>query len=215
MSKAAHRISVFLADDHPVLREGLIRVIKANPQLELVAEAGDGRAALDLVRAHKPEVALLDYGLPGLDGIEVLSAIQRDAIQTRVVLFSGWIDDDAVYRALAAGAVGIVSKTAPATELYDAIEKAARGETVVGPEYQTGLAMQVRMHQHRAGPILSERERDVLRLSADGLSAAGVGERLHIGEATVRTHLAHLYAKLDVSNRAAAVAKAMRHGLLE
>ncbi len=131
------------------------------------------------------------------------------------MLFSGWIDDDAVYRALAAGAVGIVSKTALATELYDAIEKAARGETVVGPEYQTGLAMQVRMHQQRAGPILSERERDVLRLSADGLSAAGVGERLHIGEATVRTHLAHLYEKLDVSNRAAAVAKAIRHGLLE
>ncbi len=215
MSKAADRISVFLADDHPVLREGLIRVIRANPKFELVAEAGDGRTALDLVRAHKPEVALLDYGLPGLDGIEVLSAIQRDAIQTRVVLFSGWIDDDAVYRALAAGAVGIVSKTALATELYDAIEKAARGETVVGPEYQTGLAMQVRMHQQRAGPILSERERDVLRLSADGLSAAGVGERLHIGEATVRTHLAHLYEKLDVSNRAAAVAKAIRHGLLE
>jgi len=215
MSKAADRISVFLADDHPVLREGLIRVIRANPKFELVAEAGDGRTALDLVRAHRPEVALLDYGLPGLDGIEVLSAIQRDAIQTRVVLFSGWIDDDAVYRALAAGAVGIVSKTALATELYDAIEKAARGETVVGPEYQTGLAMQVRMHQQRAGPILSERERDVLRLSADGLSAAGVGERLHIGEATVRTHLAHLYEKLDVSNRAAAVAKAIRHGLLE
>jgi two-component system, NarL family, nitrate/nitrite response regulator NarL len=215
MSKGTDRISVFLADDHPVLREGLIRVIKANPQLELVAESGDGRAALDLVRAHRPKVALLDYGLPGLDGIEVVSAIQRDAIQTRVVLFSGWIDDDAVYRALAAGAVGIVSKTAPATELYDAIEKAARGETVVGPEYQTGLAMQVRMHHERAGPILSERERDVLRLSADGLSAAGVGERLHIGEATVRTHLAHLYEKLDVSNRAAAVAKAMRQGLLE
>src|SRR4051794_10915753 len=113
----ADRITVCLADDHPVLREGLARVIKANPRLELIAETGDGRSALELIREREPDVALIDYGLPGLDGIDILEAIQRDAISTRVVLFSGSIDGPTVYRALAAGVGGIIAKTAPREEL--------------------------------------------------------------------------------------------------
>jgi two-component system nitrate/nitrite response regulator NarL len=211
----ADRITVCLADDHPVLREGLARVIKANPSLELVAEVGDGRTALERIRELEPEVALIDYGLPGLDGIDILEAIQRDVIPTRVVLFSGLIDGPTVYRALAAGVGGIIAKTAPREELYEAIDKVMRGETVVGSEFQSGLATQLRMREERGAPILTEREHEVLKLTAEGLNANDVGERLHIGGATVRTHLAHVYEKLGVSDRAAAVAEAMRQGLME
>jgi two-component system, NarL family, nitrate/nitrite response regulator NarL len=215
VSDGGQRIGVCVVDDHPVLREGLVRVIKANPRLERVGEAGDGRTALDLIREREPDVALLDHGLPGLNGIQVLEAIQRDKIPTKVVLFSGSLENDEVYRALAAGVSGIVSKTVPRNELYDVIEKVMRGDTVVGPEFQTGLADEVRAHQLHPNPILSERQLEVLRLTADGLSANAIGEKLHISPATVRTHLAHVYEKLEVSDRAAAVAEAMRRGLVE
>jgi two-component system nitrate/nitrite response regulator NarL len=210
------RTSVLIADDHPLFREAIGRVIAAEPDLELVAEAADGRSALDRIRALKPDVAVIDVRMPKLDGSDVLAALREEGLPTNVVFLSAFLDSKTVYEAVAAGANAYLSKEAETDEIVTAIKAAARGETILGPEVQTGLAEQIRLREEsEARPRLSEREHEVLRLIAQGLSAPEIGERIHLSTATVKTHLQHLYEKLGVSERAAAVAEGMRRGLVE
>jgi two-component system nitrate/nitrite response regulator NarL len=209
-------ISVLIADDHPLFREAIARVIGEQPELELVAEASDGSAALDKIRELTPDVAVIDVRMPNLDGSDVLATLRKEGLPTNVVFLSAFLDSKTVYEAVAAGANAYLSKEADSDEIVTAIRAAARGETILGPEVQTGLAEQIRFREeNEARPRLSEREHEVLRLIAQGLSAPEIGERIHLSTATVKTHLQHLYEKLGVSERAAAVAEGMRRGLVE
>ena len=210
------RTTVLIADDHPLFREAIARVISSDPGLELVAEASDGRGALDQIRALQPDVAVIDVRMPELDGSDVLVALREEGLRTNVVFLSAFLDSKTVYDAVAAGASAYLSKEADSAEIVAAISAAARGETILGPEVQTGLAEQIRIREEsEARPRLSDREHEVLRLIAQGLSAPEIGERIHLSTATVKTHLQHLYEKLGVSERAAAVAEGMRRGLVE
>ena len=208
--------TVLIAEDHPLFREAIRRVVAERDDLELVAEASDGREALERIRELRPDVAVIDVRMPELDGSDVLVALREEDLPTNVVFLSAFLDSKTVYEAVAAGASAYLSKEADSTEIVAAIEAAARGETILGPEVQTGLAEQIRLREEsEARPRLSDREHEVLRLIAEGLSAPEIGERIHLSTATVKTHLQHLYEKLGVSERAAAVAEGMRRGLVE
>jgi len=204
---------VFVSEDHPVYREGLVESIRDRPELELVGESGDGVQTLDQIRELRPDLALLDLRLPGLDGIEVLRALADETVDTRVLLLSAYSDGALVYEALEAGAAGYISKDAAADEIVAAIRSAAAGETVLSPGLQERLARQIRRHESQCSD-LSAREREIVTLIADGLSSGAIGEQLHLSEGTVKTYTRRAFEKLGVSTRAAAIAEAMRRGIL-
>ena len=204
-----------MADDHPLYREGVVRAVKDRPDLELVGESGDGKQALADIEKLKPDVALLDVKMPALDGIRVLNALSRDGASTRVVFLSAYLDSAIVYHAVAAGAAAYISKDSGRQTICDAVVAVARGDAVFGPEIQSGIAKEIRLREHDDRPSLTPREREILGLTADGCTAPEIGRRLYLSTTTVKTHLQHLYEKLGVSDRAAAVAEAMRRGLLE
>lgn len=209
------RIRVIVAEDHPIYLEGLTRAIKQQPELELVGTAIDGREALECTRELQPDVAVLDMRLPGLSGTEVLNAIMRDELPTRVVMLSAETDSEAVFEAVRIGAGAYLSKDAGRREITEAIVVVARGGTVLAPQVQAAVVGGLRIRRNDDRPLLTPREREVLGHISQGLSAPEIGRRLHVSPATVKTHLQSLYEKLGVSERAAAVAEAMRRGLLE
>jgi two-component system nitrate/nitrite response regulator NarL len=210
------RVRVLVADDHPVYREGIVRAINERPDLELVGEAGDGREALDRIKELEPDVAVLDIRMPGLDGTQVLAAIRRDSTATQVLFLTAFMEPDLAYRTVAEGAKGYLSKSAARQEICEAIVTVARGGTALAPEAQEGIAQEIQERERSGGrPELTSREGEVLGLIADGLSAPQIAKELHLSTTTVKTHLHTLYEKLGVSDRAAAVAEAMRRGLLE
>jgi two-component system, NarL family, nitrate/nitrite response regulator NarL len=209
------RITVVVADDHPLYREGVVRALVASGQIEIVAEAGDGRAALDAIQEHKPDVALLDYKLPELDGVAVTHAVVREQLPTRVLLVSAFTDSGVVYKALETGAAGFVSKEARREQIADAVLACARGENVVPPDVAAGLVSEIRLRKQSDAPALTPREQEILHLIAAGKSLPQIAQDLYLGLTTVKTHVQHLYDKLGVSDRAAAVATAMRRGLIE
>jgi two-component system, NarL family, nitrate/nitrite response regulator NarL len=211
----ADRVRVLVADDHPLFRQAVVRTVKDRADFELVGEAADGRAALTAIRATRPDVAVLDLKMPGLDGVQVINALARDEEPTRVVLLSAYLDGATAFAAVAAGAAAYLSKDADGLLIADAIAAVARGSTVIGPEVQAGLAEQIRARGGAPRTLLSEREREVLGHVAEGRSAPEIGRLLFLSTATVKGHLQTLYEKLGVSDRAAAVAEAMRRGLLE
>jgi two-component system, NarL family, nitrate/nitrite response regulator NarL len=209
------RLTVLIADDHPMYREGVVGVLRRRAEIESVAEAATGREALEAIGRDRPDVALLDIQMPDLDGVQVARVVARESLATRTVFLSAYYDQEIVYNALAAGAAGFLSKDAKGNEIADAVIAVARGETVLGRDIQAAVAQKIRQTAARTGPALSAREREVLGLVAAGLSAPEVARQLHLGTTTVKTHLQRVYEKLGVSDRAAAVAEAMRHHLLE
>jgi two-component system nitrate/nitrite response regulator NarL len=215
MPVSARRLTILIADDHPVYRQGLERAIGERPDLELVGSTADGRQALERINELEPDVAVVDVRMPGLDGLKIVSAVQRDGLRTKVMLLTGYEDSGAAYKALAEGAAGYVSKASDHTELCESIVAAGRGETVIAPQFAAGIATEIQLRETSERPALTDREAEVLRLLAEGRTAGRIGEELHLSEATVKTHLHNLYEKLGVSDRAAAVAPAMRWGLLE
>lgn len=208
------RVRVLVADDHPLFREGVARAIRDRPDLELVAETGDGTAALERIRELAPDVALLDVRLPGIDGPGVLKALRRDGDATAVLFLSAFTDGDVVHPALSAGASGYLSKEATRDEICDAIAAVARGETVLSRDAQAGVVRALHHRGTAADAVLTPREREVLTLTAAGVSAPEIGRRLFLSPATVKTHLQRTYEKLGVDDRAAAVAEAIRRGLI-
>jgi two-component system, NarL family, nitrate/nitrite response regulator NarL len=209
------RVGVLVADDHPVYREGIVRAVKERPELELLAEVANGREALMGIVELRPHVAVLDMKMPDLDGSQVLRAINRDELPTKVVFVSAYIDSEIVYAAIGGGARAYLSKDSTRQQICDAIAAVARGATVFAAEVQTGLAREIQMRSGGTEIVLTSREREILALTAQGLLAPEIGRRLYLSPATVKTHLQRLYGKLGVSDRAAAVAEAMRRGLLE
>jgi two-component system, NarL family, nitrate/nitrite response regulator NarL len=209
------RTRVLIADDHPLFRDGLARRIKERPELELIGEAGDGPAALAAIRELKPDVAVLDVKMPGLDGLKVAAAVAREELPTRIIILSAYVESPIVFKALAAGARAFLSKDADRRDVCETIVAVARGEVVLPPVTHSGLVEQIRAHAGKDAPGLTPREREVLTLIAAGASAPDIGRRLHLSTGTVKAHQQGLYEKLGVSDRAAAVAEAMRRGILE
>jgi two-component system nitrate/nitrite response regulator NarL len=214
MAEQVGRVSVFVADDHPLYREGVVRALGARDNFEVLGVAGDGEESLGQIAELRPDVAILDLRLPGRDGIEIVEALAGSGVPTRAILLSAVSDSAIVYRAMQAGACGYLSKDADRETICDAVAAVAAGETVLAPQAQQGLAEQIRLQGGEQRPALSPRELEILQLTAGGCSAADIAERLFVSRATVKTHLQHVYEKLGVADRAAAVAEGMRRGLV-
>ncbi|WP_194818019.1 response regulator transcription factor [Nocardia sp. XZ_19_385] len=206
----AERLRLILADDHEVMRAGIAALLAPEPTIEIVGEAADGSEAIALVERLKPDVALLDLRMPVLDGVAATREI-ADRTTTQVLILTTYDTDADIERAIEAGAIGYLLKDTSRDQLVDAIHAASRGRTVLAPRVAERLVARIR----RPDPVtLTAREIDVLHAVADGLSNPDIGKRLTIAEATVKTHLLRIFAKLDVSDRTHAVVVAMDHGLL-
>ncbi|MEU1347843.1 response regulator [Streptomyces sp. NPDC005775] len=204
-------LRVILADDHTVMRAGLVALLSSEPTVEIIGEAGDGREAVRLVERLRPDVALLDLRMPVLDGVGATLEIVAGEAPTRVLILTTYDTDADIERGVEAGATGYLLKDATREQLVEAIHSASRGETVLAPRVAQRLVARMR----RPVPVtLTARESEVLGAVADGLSNVEIGRRLFIGEATVKTHLLRIFAKLDVNDRTRAVVVAMDTGLL-
>lgn len=204
-------IRVVVADDHPIVRQGMVALLEDEPDIEVVADVGDGRAALSAVLAEEPDVVLMDLRMPEMDGVEATRAVRERRPDVAILVVTTYDTDEAIVRAVEAGAAGYMLKDSPTADLVDAVRRAAAGETVLAPPITRRLAERL----HNLSPdALTSREIDVLREVANGNTNAEIAERLYISEATVKTHLIHIYGKLAVSDRASAVARAYEKGFL-
>jgi DNA-binding NarL/FixJ family response regulator len=214
-------IRVVLADDQAVVRDGLVLLLSAAPDVEVVGAASDGEQAIELVRAQQPDVALLDLRMPKKTGDQVAAVLAEQAPSVKVLVLTTFADDAAILPALRAGAAGYLTKDASGEELVGAIRDVAAGRTVLDPSVQRRLVELVaRAPEPAPAPEpepaaggLTRREVDVVRLVAEGLSNQQIARRLVVSEATVKTHLNHVLSKLDVDGRPGLVAWAWRHGL--
>jgi len=213
-------ITVVLADDQRMVREGLRVILEAEPDIAVVAEAGDGREAVELVRAHGPTVALLDIRMPVMDGLEAAREVLAPGAGTRVLILTTFDADEYVYEALRAGASGFLLKDAPADQLVAAVRVVAAGDALIDPSVTRRLISRFTLAARAPGPAppdfdeLTPRERDVLRLVARGLSNAEIAAQLVIEENTVKTHVSRILTKLGLRDRVQAVVLAYESGFV-
>ncbi|MDA8392336.1 MAG: response regulator transcription factor [Actinomycetota bacterium] len=203
-------IRVLVADDHPVVRSGLVGLLGMDGDMHVVGEAADGAEAVRLASELAPDVVLMDLRMPVMDGVEATSRLAGHAPRPFVLVLTTYDTDADIVRAVEAGAAGYLLKDTPRAELVEGVRRASRGETVLSPPVAARLLHRVRM----PGSELTPRELDVLTEVAVGLSNAEIGAKLFVGEATVKTHLLHVFAKLGVNDRTAAVTVAIQRGLL-
>jgi DNA-binding NarL/FixJ family response regulator len=205
-------LRLLVVDDHPVVRAGLVAMLSEHDDFGVVAEAADGAEAVTMAARSSPDVVLMDLRMPGMDGAEATAKLRAGGHGPAVLVLTTYDTDADIVRAVEAGATGYLLKDAPRETLADAIRRAARGETVLAPPVVARLAGRLRTP---TAPALTGREVEVLREVARGMSNAEVGRQLHIGEATVKTHLLRAFEKLGVADRTAAVTAAYRAGLIE
>jgi DNA-binding NarL/FixJ family response regulator len=214
-------IRVLIVDDQALVRAGFKMILQAQPDIHVVGEAGDGEQAMGLVRSLQPDVVLMDIRMPGLDGIEATRRIRAEGLPAKVVILTTYDLDEYVFDALSAGATGFLLKHVPPEELVHGVRIAAGGEALLAPSVTRRLIEEFTRSrapvQPRSGEFdtLTERERDVLRLLARGLSNAEIAGELHVGEATIKTHVAHVLDKLDLRDRVQAVIYAYKVGLVK
>ena len=202
-----------MADDHPAMRGAFARLVDEHERLELVGEACDGAQAIEMIEALGPDVALLDVRMPGLDGLGIVTRLRAAGSPARVLLISGGNDSEVAHEAIAQGAAGFLSKDAEETEISDAIIAVAAGRSVLSEALQSGVLDLIR--SRAAGAVqLSGRERELLELAAAGLTTGEIARELHLSPNTVKTYWQRLYEKLGASDRASAMAEAIRRGLL-
>jgi len=200
-------ITVLLVDDHLVVRSGLRALLSTQPDIEVVGEAASGEAAVQLAQVHAPGVVVMDLAMgPGMDGIEAIKRIRNQRSGQAILVFTTYDSDADIVRAVDAGAMGYLLKDAAPEEIFAAIRGAIQGKSVMSPPVASRLFQQLR----NPDEVLTPREAELLSLLTEGLSNRELGKRLFISEATVKTHLAHIYAKLGVDTRAAAIATAIR-----
>jgi DNA-binding NarL/FixJ family response regulator len=211
---AAQAVRVLAVEDHPLYRFALEHAIAADSRLSLVASFADGVDALAAIRRLAPDVVLLDLDLPGVDGFSLLTRLGEGPIRHCVVILSADERGTSVYRALELGARGYLSKDLDATGICEAVLAAHRGELAVSRQLQTAVADEIRAQAVEKVPPLTDRERDVMNLASSGCSTAEIGRRLYISESTVKTHLSSVYGKLGVKDRSAAIAQAVKRGLV-
>jgi two-component system, NarL family, response regulator len=207
-AEPSSRISVLVADDHPVVREGLVSLLSRQPDMYIVAQACNGREAIDKFVAHQPDVALLDLRMPLMDGVDAVMSICEKHPAARIIIITSYQNEEDVYRALRAGALGFILKDSTPDELASCIRSVARRETWIPPQVGAMLARRVAERE------LTRRETDVLGLVAEGKSNKEIGVAFDISEATVKVHITHLLDKLGVSGRAEAINVAVKKGLV-
>ena len=207
-------IRALVVDDHPIVRAGLVALFDAAPDIEVVGTASSGDEAVGLAAELVPDVVLMDLRMTGIDGDEATARIVAARPETRVVILTTYENDDAILRAISAGASGYLLKAAPEEELLAGVRSVAAGEVALAPSVSRLLVQRAASSAAPSSPELSPRELDVLRLVAQGLSNRAIAERLFVGEATVKTHLLHAFAKLGVDDRTRAVTRAMELKLL-
>ncbi|GAA1614514.1 MULTISPECIES: response regulator transcription factor [Kribbella] len=204
-------ITLLLVDDHPVVRNGLRGMFEAADGFTVLAEAPDGVRAVELAAELEPDVILMDLRMPGGGGLDAITELTRRGIRSKVLVLTTWDTDTDTLPAIEAGATGYLLKDAPQDELFNAVRQAAAGRTVLSPAVASRLVSAVRSP---APAPLAARERQVLELVAKGTSNRDIARELFISEATVKTHLSHVFTKLGVTDRAAAVAKGYDQGIL-
>ena len=208
-------IRIVVADDHPIVRAGIVGLLEQAPGIEVVGEAADGAEAVELAASEHPDLVLMDLRMPGVDGASATASIVAAGHGTRVLVLTTYETDDHILAAIEAGASGYLLKAAPQAEILAGIRAVAAGETVLAPSIAAKLVSRVRADAASvAPPALSPREHEVLALVAEGRSNPEIARALYIGEATVKTHLLHAFEKLGVNDRTRAVTRAMELGLL-
>ena len=206
--KTENRIRLMICDDHPIVREGLVAVLSQEPDMEVIAQASNGKEAIELYRIHKPDVTLLDFVMPEMNGLQALIAIRTEFPNAKVAMFTNRDGDEDVFRSLQAGAAGYMLKDAPRADLIKTIHFAHRGQTNLSAEVAALLASRVTMR------TLTSRDLDVMELIANGKSNLDIGEALFITEGTVKAHVNSILSKLGVTDRTQAVVKALSRGIV-
>lgn len=209
--KLMDSIRILITDDHPVVREGLAGMLAGQPDFEVVGMAEDGETAVRLHASLSPDVTLMDLQMPGLDGVGAIEAIKAQQTSAHILVLTTYDSDADILRAIEAGATGYLLKDTPREELFRAIRTAAKGESVLAPAVAARLMTRMRAP---AEENLSGREIEVLQLVAKGYSNKEIGKELRISTATVKTHLIHIYNKLGVDDRTAAVTTALEKGII-
>jgi DNA-binding NarL/FixJ family response regulator len=203
------RIRILIADDHSVVREGLVSLVKRKSDMVVVAEAGDGREAVERWKEHRPDVTLLDLRMPELDGVGAIKEIRELDENAQIVVLTTYDGDEDIYRAIKAGAKAYLLKDTARDALVETVRRVHAGETYLPPQLAAKLAERV------SGQALSPREIEVLQRMAVGKSNKEIGTELFISEGTVKTHIKSIFSKLDVVSRTEAVAAANRRGLIQ
>lgn len=208
MFRSVTPIGVMIVDDHPMICEGIAAMIAGEPGIDVVAEANDGAAAVQAYRRHRPDVTLMDLQLPGMNGIDAITAIRQEFPQARILVMTTFCGDVTAARALAAGAVGFVMKSALRRDLLEGIRRVNCGVLTIDSEVQAELA------NHQGLDTITPREAEVLQLVAQGHTNRAVALRMSIKEETVKTHMRAITAKLGVDDRTHAVTIALRRGII-
>ncbi|MBD2524692.1 response regulator [Nostoc sp. FACHB-133] len=204
----SNTIRVLIVDDHSIVRQGLATIINRDPEMTVIAQAEDGQQAIAYFREHQPDVTLMDLRMPQMGGVKAITAICGEFKPARIVVLTTYDGDEDIYRGLQAGAKGYLLKDAKPNELLNAIRMVHRGQQYIPPEVGAKLV------QRMSNPELSERELDVLRLMAQGMSNLEIATALTIGESTVKSHINRILSKLGVSDRTQAVIIAVKRGIV-
>ena len=206
-------IRVVVADDHPIVRAGIVALLQDADDVEVVGQASDGEAAVAIALTQRPDVVLMDLRMPGLNGDAATARILAREPRIRVLILTTYESDDQILAAIEAGAAGYLLKAAPESEILAGLRATARGETALAPSAAAALVRRT-TGKPSTGPSLSPRELEVLQLVAQGNSNPAIGRTLFLSETTVKTHLGHVFEKLGVNDRTRAVTRAMELGLL-
>jgi len=209
-------IKILIADDHPVVREGLFAMLSREHEFEVVGEAKDGVEAVDKAKKLSPDIVLMDLRMPELDGVEAMEQIKSAKPDTKFIILTTYSDDEYIFRGIEAGARAYLLKDAPREELFEAIRVVHRGESLIQPAVASKVLDRLAELSRRApsGEGLSERELEVLRLVAKGAANKEIAVQLSITQSTVKTHITSIFQKLDVNDRTEAVTQALRKGII-
>ncbi|NPA26890.1 MAG: response regulator transcription factor [Chloroflexi bacterium] len=215
------RITVLIVDDHAVVRQGVRAFLETQPDIQVIGEAASGAEAVRLVERYAPDVVLMDLVMPGMDGVEATRAIKRLSPRSQVIVLTSYHDDEHIFPAIRAGALSYLLKDVSPDALADAVRRAARGEAVLHPRVAARLVQEIHAERKQAPSQamsafadLTERELEVLRLIAQGLSNAEIAARLYISERTVKSHVSNILSKLHLADRTQAAIYAWKQGLM-
>ena len=210
-------IKLLIVDDHPVVREGIGAMLRREPDFKIVGEASNGLEAVDKARDLSPDVILMDLRMPELDGVEAITRIKADNQEIKFIILTTYSDDEYIFRGIAAGARAYLLKDAPREELFKAIRAVSRGESLIQPVVASRVLDKLAELSRKtpAADVLSEREIEVLRLMAKGVSNKDIADHLSITKSTVKTHITSIFQKLNVTTRTEAVTTAFKKGIIQ